>query len=207
MTAHEQGSITRWIGDLKAGGDSAAQHLWERFFERLVRLARKKLAGRQGRDAVEDEEDAVISAFDSFCRGAAAGRFPVLSDRDDLWRVLVVITVRKALNQVERRRRLKRGAGKVVNQGPFDDRAGHDEAAGLDVLAGDEPSPELAAMVADEYRHLREVLGDDSLRRVLDLRLAGYAHKEIAQRMGVSGRTVTRKLELIRREWCERCRE
>jgi DNA-directed RNA polymerase specialized sigma24 family protein len=205
MSGDEQGSISRWIGDLKAGGDSAAQHLWERFFERLVRLARKKLRAGRRRDAVADEEDAVVSAFESFCRGAAAGRFPALSDRDDLWRLLVVITVRKALSQVERGQAIKRGAGKRLTQSAFEPGAEHGQADGLDFLAGDEPSPELAIMVAEEYQNLREALGDDSLRRVLDLRLEGYNREEIADQMGLSCRTVTRKLELIRNEWLARC--
>jgi ECF sigma factor len=38
------------------------------------------------------------SAFASFCRGAEGGRFPLLADRDDLWRLLVPITARKALH-------------------------------------------------------------------------------------------------------------
>src|SRR5262245_52985050 len=92
-----QGSVTHWIGDLKAGGDTAAQHLWERYFGRLVRLARSKL--RATSRTVVDEEDAALSAFDSFCRGAERGRFPDLADRDDLWRLLVVLTVRKAIDQ------------------------------------------------------------------------------------------------------------
>src|SRR5437879_3756504 len=32
-----------------------------------------------------------ISAFDSFCRAAAHGRFPRLLDRQDLWQLLVLI--------------------------------------------------------------------------------------------------------------------
>jgi RNA polymerase sigma factor (sigma-70 family) len=205
MANHEPGSISRWIGDLKAGGDTAAQRLWERYFDRLVRLARKKLQAGSRPDAAEDEEDAVVSAFDSFCRGAAQGRFPVLADRDDLWRLLVVITVRKALNQMQRRRALKRGAGKVLGEAEIPLPRDIDECAGLDLLAGDDPSPELALMVAEEYRLLREALGDDSLQKVLDLRLEGFTREEIAERLGLSGRTVTRKLELIRREWLERC--
>lgn len=66
MSNGGKGSITFWIGDLKSGGDAAAQPLWERYFERLVRLAREQLRGRPGR--VADEEDAALSAFDSFCR-------------------------------------------------------------------------------------------------------------------------------------------
>ena len=45
MASRDDGSVTGWIGDLKAGGDSAAQHLWERYFHRLVHLARARLRG------------------------------------------------------------------------------------------------------------------------------------------------------------------
>ena len=78
----------------------------------LVGLARARLEGM--RHAVADEEDAALSAFDSFCRRRRAGRFPRLDDRDDLWRLLVVITERKASDQAQRERRLKRGGGKIV---------------------------------------------------------------------------------------------
>src|SRR6516225_8646759 len=113
MAAEDDGSVTRWIGDLKGGGESAAQHLWERYFHRLVHLARARLRSGRRTGAVEDEEDAALSAFDSFCRGAALGRFPQLADREDLWRLLVVITARKAADQKEREGRIKRGGGKV----------------------------------------------------------------------------------------------
>src|SRR3954451_24563191 len=104
-----QGSITRCVGDLKAGDHAAAQVLWERYFDHLVRLARRRLAIANRAGADEDEEDAALSAFDSFCAGLAGGRFPRLEDRDDLWRLLVVITARKASAQVDRRRAIKRG--------------------------------------------------------------------------------------------------
>jgi ECF sigma factor len=62
------------------------------------------------------DEDAALSAFDSFCASVAAGRFPQLADRDDLWRLLVVITRRKVLDQAQRRMRQKRGNGRVVSE-------------------------------------------------------------------------------------------
>ena len=97
-------ALDRWSQSRRSGGGPA---LWERYFDRLVRLARKRLACRAG--GVEDEEDAALSAFDSFCAGLARGRFTELGDRDDLWKLLVVITARKAAAQVDRRRTLKRG--------------------------------------------------------------------------------------------------
>ena len=92
------GSVTAWIEQLKAGDAAAAAPLWQGYFRRLVGLARQKLgAAPRG---VADEEDVALSAFDSFCRAAAQGRFPRLDDRDDLWQLLVMITTRKAIDLV-----------------------------------------------------------------------------------------------------------
>jgi hypothetical protein len=76
------GSVTHWIGLLKAGDQQAAQPLWERYFQQLVALARQRLRNMPRR--ATDEEDVALSAFDSFCRDACRGRFPQLGDRDDL---------------------------------------------------------------------------------------------------------------------------
>jgi DNA-directed RNA polymerase specialized sigma24 family protein len=192
----EAGSVTHWIDELKAGRGTAAEPLWGRYFERLVRLAGAKLRHRPG--AVEDEEDAALSAFRSFCLGAAQGRFPRLGDRDELWRLLVVITLRKAQAQARRRRRLKRG-GAVV--GPAPGREEDDDRDLLEHAVGREPTPELAAQVAEELRRLLDVLGDDELRQIALWRMEGYTGDEIADRLGCARRTVARRLELIRREW------
>src|SRR3954452_19706131 len=101
------GSVTHWIQALRGGDPGAAQKLWERYFPRLVGLARARLQGARRR--AEDEEDVALSAFDSFCRGAREGRFPRLADRNDLWRLLVVLTARKAVDLLQREGRLKRG--------------------------------------------------------------------------------------------------
>jgi DNA-directed RNA polymerase specialized sigma24 family protein len=200
MASRDDGSVTQWIGDLQAGGDSAAQHLWERYFHRLVHLARARLRAVRRAGAIADEEDAALSAFDSFCRGATAGRFPQLADRDGLWRLLVVITLRKVLGQVGRQAARKRGGGPLVGEAAL---LGRDAAAagGLDQIAGAEPSPELAALAVDEYRRLRDGLGSEALRQVLDLRLEGYTREEIAQRLGCAERAVKRKLDVIRETW------
>jgi DNA-directed RNA polymerase specialized sigma24 family protein len=202
MAPQDDGSVTRWIGDLKAGGDSAPQHPWERYFHRLVHLARARLRAAHRAGAIEDEEDAALSAFDSFCRAAARGRYPQLTSRDDLWRLLVVITIRKVLGQLGRQGAQKRGGGQLVGESAL---IGADaaEGGGLDRIAGDEPSPELAALVVDQYRRLRDGLANDALRRVLDLRLEGYTREEIAQQLGCAERAVKRKLDVIREAWLQ----
>src|SRR5262249_10517796 len=101
------GSVTRWLGQLRTGDPAAAQQLWERYFRRLVGLARKKLQGTPRRAA--DEEDVALSAFDSFCRNAERGRFPRLADRDSLWRLLMLMTARKAAHLLRDQGRQKRG--------------------------------------------------------------------------------------------------
>jgi RNA polymerase sigma factor (sigma-70 family) len=192
-----EGSITRWIADLRAGQSRAAEKLWEQYYERLVRLAGQKLRSAQRR--VADEEDAVVSAFDSFCRGAQAGRFPQLDDRDDLWQVLVMLTARKLANQLKHQRREKRGGGQVRGESVFI--AAEDRSAGIDQIVGSAPTPEFAAEVGEECRRLLALLPDDTLRAVALAKMEGYQNAEIAQRQGVKTRTIERKLQLIRELW------
>jgi DNA-directed RNA polymerase specialized sigma24 family protein len=197
MPAGTERSVTRWIESLKGGDADAAQELWRRYFAALVRLARPRLQGATR--AVADEEDAALSAFDSFCRGAALGRYPRLNDRDDLWRLLVVITERKALDQVQRERRQKRGGRKILGIFGLADTDGGNGVIGN--LASPEPTPEFAAAVADECRRLLGQLRDETLRDVARLKMEGYTNEEVADRTGCSLRSVARKLELIRRTW------
>ena len=94
------GSVTRWISLLKNGDRAAASPLWEAYYHRLVVLARDRLRGTPHRAA--DEEDVALAAFDSFYRRAERGQFPQLQDRGDLWRLLFVLTVRKAIDLARR---------------------------------------------------------------------------------------------------------
>jgi DNA-directed RNA polymerase specialized sigma24 family protein len=201
MLPDDQGSITRWLGDLKDGDLNTVQPLWERYFEQLVHLARQRLNRAHRPDAQADEEDAALSAFDSFCRAAPRGHFPRLDDRDDLWRVLVALTARKATDQVRRARRQKRGGGRVRGEADLDDIGSDAGPGGLDRLASPVPTPEFAAMAAEQYRHLFDILDDDELRRIATWKLEGLTDDEIAGRLGCARRTVARRLELIRTLW------
>jgi DNA-directed RNA polymerase specialized sigma24 family protein len=104
-------SVTVWLEQLKQGDAAAALPLWERYYGRLVVLARQALRGLPRRAA--DEEDMALEAFDRFCRGAALGRFPRLADRDNLWALLVILTERGASDLREREEAQKRGGGRV----------------------------------------------------------------------------------------------
>jgi len=193
------GSVTHWLHRLGDGDAAAAQPLWERYFDRLVRLAGQKLRGTQRRAA--DEEDVALSAFDSFCRGAARGRFPQLRDRSNLWGLLVLITARKAVNLARHERRKKRDGGRVMSQSvPVG--AGDSSAADpIDRVVGREPTPEFAALVADEYRRLLDGLPDDEHRRIAVWKMEGHSNAEIAALIDRSEPTVERRLNRIRGLW------
>jgi DNA-directed RNA polymerase specialized sigma24 family protein len=187
--------VTTWLHLLKAGDPDAAEPLWRRYHARLVELARQDLARHARRGA--DEEDVALAAFADFCTGAAAGRFPRLADRHDLWRLLLTITLRHARNLARDETRDRRDSRRTVGAADLFDLPGAD----LDRLAGTDPDPALAAEVADGLRHLLALLPGDDLRTVaLDL-LAGYTAVEIAQRRGCGLRTVERRKERIRQFW------
>ena len=193
-------SVTRWLDGLKAGDDADIQRLWDRYFQRLVRLAGARLPGHIRREF--DEEDVALSAFHSFCDRAGRGHYPWLTDRDDLWRLLVTITARKVIDSVRHRTRQKRGGGLVLGESAVvepDDAGGE----GMARFLGREPTPEVAAQLADDYERLLAKLGDPVLRTVALRKLEGHTSEEIAAGLGTSTRTVDRKLHLIRMIWQE----
>jgi DNA-directed RNA polymerase specialized sigma24 family protein len=180
------GSVTRWIGGLKAGDAAALQRLWERYWERLISLARRGFADCRRLGA--DEEDVLQSVFDSLFRCAQIGRFPKLNDRDDLLQILLMLTKRKAANA--RKREFKQSGGHA--------RSWRDDLA---EMVAEEPGPAFAAQVAEECRSLLGRLGHPDLQSIAVLKMEGRTNHEIAVRMKRSVPTVERKLRLIRSIW------
>jgi DNA-directed RNA polymerase specialized sigma24 family protein len=194
-------SISQFVGNLKAGDSDAPRELWKRYSRDLVRLARARL-GAISR-AAADEEDVALSAFKSFCIAAARGQFPCLEDRDDLWKILVTITVRKAADLAQYHRRQKRGGGKVLASADLGGTGSRCRREGdiLALIPGREPTPDFAIQVAEECRRLLDLLPNELRRQVALDRMAGYTEDEIAARLGCSRRTVSRNLALIRMAW------
>lgn len=160
-----------------------ATDLWKFYFNRLVGLAKKRLV----RDAAYDGEDLVVSVFDTFCRNVKAGRFE-LGDRDDIWSLLVVITMRKANDRLKLTRAAKRRL------------PGHPTSSTEEAPAS-ELSPDLAALMSEQCTLLLKALADRELERVAILKLDGHSNREIAEEFDCSERSVGRMLNLIRRVW------
>lgn len=204
MSSHD--SVTEWLRELKQGDSSAAQRLWQRYVERLIRLAQRKLGGIPRR--VCDEEDIVSAAFASFCQGVEARQFGRLDDRDDLWQILVVLTERKANDQKRRHLAAKRGGGRVRGESVFEaGNSGETSLPGIGHILDSAPTPEFAAETLDQLRALLHALQDDALRQLTIAKLEARSNEEIAQQLGISLRSVERRLSLIRQIWQEKLRE
>lgn len=197
--------ITLWIDGLSGGDQRAAEALWRTYFDRLVRLARQRLAPGDGRHA--DEEDAALSAMHSFYRGVRSGRYPQLAGRDELWRLLVTIVLRKVSHQRRDERRKKRGGGRTRGEsafvGPDDDR----EARGIEQVLGNGPTAEAIALLSENCLRLLDVLDDDTLRQIARWKLEGFTNDEIAAQLDCTTRRVERKLKRIRELWSERAEQ
>lgn len=193
------GSVTHWFARLEHGDADAAQQLWERYFPELVRLARAKLRDLPRRGA--DEEDVALSVMDSFFEAAQQARFPDLADRNDLWRLLLRMTARKIVDLRRRELRQRRGGGKVISTAALDATSDLFGGPSLAEIVGDAPTPEFAAMMAEQCRLRLEQLNDPDLETMAVAKMQGFTNAEIAQQMGCSVRTVERRLHLIRRIW------
>jgi DNA-directed RNA polymerase specialized sigma24 family protein len=202
MTMEIVEEFTQWIVKLGRGDPRAAEVLWAQYFGKLVQYARRKLDGLPCR--IADEEDVALSAMNSFCQGMAKQRFDEVNDREDLWKLLVTITARKACAQrrhqfaAKRDARIARGESAFLRADSTDQSA---RDAGIGEVIGTEPTPEFACMVAEDCRQLLDRLGDENLRQVAQLTLEGHTTAEIADRIGRSQRSVQRKLDTIREIW------
>lgn len=184
---------------LQNGDEAASQRLFEEYFQRLVGLARQKL--RALSPARGDASGAAISALNSFFEGAKRQAFPRLNDRDDLWRLLVVITARKASHAVRDAGRQKRGGGRVRGESVLEGR--YSDFNGVAHIIDESPTPEMAAEFAEELEGRLDELSDESLRSVAILKMDGYSNREIARELDCAERTIERKLRSIRRIWSE----
>lgn len=192
----ESRNVSNWIDQIKEGDSIAAHQIWRHYFDRLVRSVRTNLRG-QNRGA-SDEEDIVISVFESFYRAAEKGRFPDLSDRDDLWRLLLKMSARKIVDKRRHDQRQRRGAGVRVHSL---DHAGENDA--IIQVIGDEPTPEMVLIMEESFERLISHLGVGQLQEIAVAKLEGLSNAEIAERLECSERTVERRLHLIR----EKCQQ
>ncbi len=77
----------------------------------------------------------------------------------------------------------KRGGGNIRGESVFTRPGDSLSDWGLSQIAGDEPTPEFAAELSNEYERLFEILGDDRLTQIAVYRIEGYSTEDIAERV------------------------
>ena len=179
-----EGSVTRLIPALQRGEQQAVQALWEHYFEPMVRVAEARLRGAPCRAG--GAEDIAVDAFLRFCADVKRhGRFPDLSSRDNLRRLLFLFTVWEAGDfraRETRRHRAVRGDSALGE-------------AGFELHAGREPPPEGQAQLASLLARLPE---EGELRSIALLRLEGLSNDDIAAACKLSRATIERRFGMIR---------
>ena len=189
-------SVSQFISGLQRGDSVAATRIFERFFDRLVALARRKLEGAPKKQA--DEEDVVqVTLAEFFRKVQQPGAFSKLQDRNDLWQVIAMMVDRRATDLMRKERAQSRGGGRVSTESIFFQPGDSLSGAGIDGVAGLDPTPELAEQWLNS---LTEMLGgvEPRQREMVLMRLQGYGLDEIAVQLSVSQRTVERTFQALR---------
>jgi DNA-directed RNA polymerase specialized sigma24 family protein len=188
-------SVSRWIAAWQNGDEQALHRLWSRYAHALSLVARQHLARYALRHV--DEDDVVVSVFESLHEGWHNGRFPQLHNRGDLWQVIALLARQKAVDEVRREHRAKRGCGEVQVEIDLE------KSSQLDALPGDEPDPALVAAWSEHVALLLACLPEETLRGLATARLEGRSHAELAAQFSLSIRSVERKLNLVRNLWVQ----
>lgn len=181
-----RGDDLELIAEFQAGSESAAQTLFDRYCERLMRLAKRRIGQRM--TSRVDPEDVVQSAYRTFFTRVKNDEFS-FHEQDDLFKLLVRLTVNKALRQIAYHRAAKRNpeleALQSSNPQEF-----------LQQISAENPSPDMEVALLDEFEQLMGQLQPLD-RDVLQLKMQGYSTVEIAEKLGSYDRKIRRVLERI----------
>lgn len=176
------------LESIRSGEGEAATELHKRFVDRLVRLASTRI-NRRFRSKIEPEE-VVQSVFASFFRRHEQGEFSF--DRwNDLWALLVRITICKCTNRVNGFMTSKRNVRREI--------AGkaHNSSDSSIHAVSVEPTVEEIAIFNETLDQLFDRI-PENLQQVVLLRLEGLSNLEISEKIGRTERTVYRWLINVR---------
>jgi RNA polymerase sigma-70 factor (ECF subfamily) len=181
-----RGDDLELIAEFQAGSESAAQTLFDRYCERLMRLAKRRIGQRM--TSRVDPEDVVQSAYRTFFTRVKNDEFS-FHEQDDLFKLLVRLTVNKALRQIAYHRAAKRNpeleALQSSNPQEF-----------LQQISSENATPDVEVALLDEFEQFMGQLQPLD-RDVLQLKLQGYSTVEIAEKLGSYDRKIRRVLERI----------
>lgn len=183
-------SFENLLGRLRHGDEDAARQTFQLYARRLIGLAHVHLDGRIRQKV--DAEDVVQSVFKSFFVRLGQGRFE-LASWDNLWSLLVVITLRKCGHKARDLYRQRQDLRKEACLQLFD---GDSDASWQAMAKG--PSPSDAAILAET---VEQILGGlkERERRIVELHLQGFEIAEIQAEVQRSEYTVRDVLSRVRK--------
>lgn len=176
----ESPSLDAVLAGLAAGDQDAARRIHERFVDSLIRLAARRL----GRDLGPrvDPESVAQSVFLSFFTRQKRGEYQ-LYNWGMVFGLLAHITFKKCLNRIRFERQAKRDAAAAV---PLDWQP-----------VADGPGPAEEAEVAELLAKALADFDPDE-RAMIDGHLSGEPTAKVAERVGMSTRSVQRAVEEFR---------
>lgn len=175
--------------------EAFAAQVWEDFFPRLARLAKRKLGSLPKRDF--DEEDVALSALNSFFKGVKEGRLEVGS-HDELWKILAVIAARKVVKQKRKAFSQKRGSGRIRGESVFQ----HDDnEVGFDFVLDENQMPEFEDLILNSCDEMLSLLKNEKTKRTAILRMQGFSIAEISSNLDCSVARTKQRLANIREIW------
>lgn len=176
--------------DLKArleqGDKTAGDEIFRRYGQQLIRVVSPRISSSLKQKI--DPEDLVQSAFRSFFRVGPVDAFQTES-WNDLWAILVTITLRKCRHQVRHFLASKRNMNREQSTST--------ESSWADwQFVATEPTPAEAVELTDLITHFLQSL-DERLRRIAELSMLGKTPGEIGAELNLTERTVYRQLERL----------
>ena len=195
-------SSKEMLEQFKLGDKAAADRLFEKYFERSVQAASRRIANRPI-DGV-DSEDVAMSAIESMWKRADKHQFNEsdLQDSNEFWKLLCTVIRFKAEKHIRRANAEKRGSGKVAGESVFMNM--NDASSISPGIAGCEgnglTADELVAL-KEQHARLMQLLDNEVLREVATMRMEDHKVSEIAKHFDRSDKWVQRKLALIRQLW------
>ena len=194
----DEGSVTRIIRRMQKGDGDGAELLWERFYVRLKYLMKDRLRDRL--HLVADEEDMALESLAEMFRGLLEGKYPSLDSRESFWRLLVTVSTRNVLDEINRANRQKRGSGRVYHESAFESSSEHSTAL-FEQIASSTKAPDVQLMITERCTTMLESLTDKSLQAIAIMKTSGATNQEIADSLQIGLRSVERKLAEIRTCW------
>lgn len=159
----------------------------EDYLPKLIRLADRNISERfKGKI---EAEDVAASVCRTFIRHYGNSDFHIDND-EDLWKLLVTITLTKTRNKVRHHTAEKRDVGREYAL----------DQPGLVAALNSPPGPDEAAEFVDTLTVLQERLDDEVASKVLQLLLEGEKQVDIAKKLNIVPRTVQRKKAMIQEE-------